>query len=163
MILEPTEKFPSKWRILCFFCDNPEPHIEEYKHGQLDQHYWTCPVCGTTYRFGRAMFFDVSGPVISIKMPKSDEEVEYPTRRFNPETGFVDVERPHEDYNSPPKRKHERGKQYCPQCDNELDKNKDECIGDDPAQHHTFSCYMCHAFYRKVKGKWTEVNCGCSW
>jgi hypothetical protein len=163
MQLEPNEKFPNQWRILCFFCDNPEPHIEPYIQGKTDQHYWTCPICGTTYRFGRAMFFDVSGPVLSIKMPKSNEEVEYPMRRFNPETGFVDVENPHVDYNSLPKRKHERGKQYCPECDIELEKHHGYCMNNDPAKQHTFCCCGCHQFFRKVNGKWTVVDCGCNW
>ena len=162
MMLDSYE-FPKQWRLMCFFCDNQVPYIRPYNSGQISDEYWTCPKCGTTYRFGRAMYFDVSGPVINIKMPNSSQVLEFPTRWYNPESGFVDVEKPHEEYNSPPKIKHERGKQYCPECDIELEKHYDYCTNDDPSKRHTYCCCGCHQFFRKIKGKWTVVDCGCEW
>jgi RNase P subunit RPR2 len=86
-------KFPNQWRLYCMFCDNPEPHFEPYLHGHVEDTIWTCPRCGTTYRFGRAMYFDVSGPFLKIRMPKSNQELEFPMQYYNAKTGFVEPKR----------------------------------------------------------------------
>lgn len=149
----------------CFYCDEVGPLIKE-DMGYTWGNEWTCPKCGIKYRFGKGMYGAARSLYITIDQGEWNTNIFAKTAEWEKAGHTYEGKPTREVKPDPPpilcKKESRRGKQICPNCGYELEKDDSpDCEGKE--EHHTYMCVGCKSFWIKQKGKWVRPRCECQY